>query len=471
MEVYEIAYLFLGFATLVAAGTIINYSRKRSAATSDPEIKRAFWPLYLFGFGLIIFAIGAILTFFILNGLLSVFPNTSFVFQYNPYLNEYYAYYVFTLIELIFLSIAAGIILRQRLITVFMFVMIVAAFLLIYNAILIIDRTIFSNIAELYIDFGNILSILILAANAMLFLWIAYDTRRSTSWALGYAMIVQILAVPRLYQIIPIEIIVAITFFALMGPAMIAFAFLRPEQKISVELLGYGASFAGPAVVFASLLAAGLITDLYIVTLAIFGSIAIALASGTTSYTYGRWRETRQLPTALLMIIFAAFAAGEMIGTLGTFGILDNIWSTYFDFLSTAFGLAIFTSVAILAAGYRTAASIPLLLYLPTAILIGQEYPTAISVAFLAYYYLAVPVLLLFIVPIFTFAGAWRRMKKAGAPGRMRPLGMSLGLLLFVVIRVTFMLLDLQYFDPGYALVAGAFAVFWLSITGRLDRM
>jgi hypothetical protein len=471
VEAYEIAYLFLGLATLVAAGTIINYSRKRSAAASDPEIKKAFRPLYLFGIGLTVFAIGSILTYFVISGQLVLFSASSFVRQYNPYLNNYYLFYVFTLIELFFLSIAAGIILRQRLIMVFMLAMILGAFLLVFNAILTVEAERVSTIAEFYVNFGNILSLLILAANAVLFSIIAYDTRRSTSWALGYAMIVQILAVPRLYEIIPNEIIVAITFFALMGPAMIAFAFMRPEQKISVELLGYGASFAGPAIVFASLLAAGLVSNIYVVTLAVFGSIAIMLASGTTSYTYGRWRETRQLPTVLLMIIFAAFAAGEMIGLLGTFGVLDTIWSIYFDFLSTSFGLAVFTTVAILAAGYRTAASIPLIAYFPTAILIGQEYPMAISDAFLNYAVIAVPVVLLYVIPVFTFAGAWRRMKRSGASGRMRPLGMSLGLLIFLAIRVTFLLLDIQSLDPGYALVAGAFAVFWLSITGRLDRM
>jgi hypothetical protein len=315
------------------------------------------------------------------------------------------------------------------------------------------------------------LSVILLLANAMLFSWIAYDTKRSTSLALGYAMIVQILAVPRLYPLLPLEVTIAITLFALMGPAMIAFAFLRPTQKISVELIGYGASFAGPAIILASLLSAGLITDIYVVTLALFGSVAIALAAGTASYTYGRWRETRQLPTALLMIIFASFAAGQMIGMLGTFEILDNIWSIYFDFIATSLGLAIFTSVAILAAGYRTAASIPLLVYLPTAILIGQEYDTPISEAFFDYAFLAIPVMLFFIVPVFLFAGAWWRMKKSGAAGRMRPLGMSLGLLIFIIIRVTFLVLDLPYLDPGYAMVSGAFVVFWLSITGRLDKL
>jgi len=473
MEVYEIAYLFLGLATLIAAGTIINYSRKRSAASPDPDIKKAFRPLYIFAVGLIIFGIGSLITFY---GLYTQIV----LWEYNVYLNFYYVFYIFTLIELFFLSISAAMIMQQRLIFIFMMVMLVVAGLLLFNAVRIIEATRVSNIAELYINFGNALSMLLLGANAVLFSWIAYDTRRSTSLALGYAMIVQVLAVPRLYVgptpgsspiPLPEEVLIAISVLALMGPAMIAFAFLRPDQKISAELIGYGASFAGPAIIFASLIAEELITDIYIVTLAVFGSIAIALAAGTASYTYGRWRDTRQLPTALLMVIFASLAAGQMIGMLGTFQILSNIWSIYFDFVTTSFGLAIFTSVAILAAGYRTAASIPLLLYLPTAILITQEYPAPISEGFLAYAYLAIPVMVFFVVPVFLFAGAWRRMKKSGAAGRMRPLGMSIGLLIFIVIRVTFLLLDLPYLDPGYALVSGAFIVLWLSITGRLDKL
>ncbi|RDE15233.1 MAG: hypothetical protein C4K48_04100 [Candidatus Thorarchaeota archaeon] len=472
MEVYEIAYVFLGLATLVAAGTIINYSRKRSAASPDPDIKAAFRPLYLFSIGLLVFGIGALLTFlfFVLNNEDFPWARESFVRLHNPYLRDYTIFYVFTLVELFFLTIAAGMILKQRLISVFMAIMILIAFLLVFYAILIVEDVRTSNVAEFYINFGNVLSVILLSANAALFSWIAYDTRRSTSMALGYAMIVQVLAVPRLYAILPIELIFAITVFALMGPAMIAFAFLRPDQKISVELLGYGATFAGPVVIIASLISAELVSNLSIVIIAVFGAIAMALATGTASYTYGRWRDTRQLPTALLMVIFAAMAAGQMIGLLGTFEALPNIWSIYFDFVATSFALAVFTSVGILAAGYRTLASLPLLLYVPTALLMTQRYPAPISQAFMDYAYLAVPSMLVFFVPVFLFAGAWRRMKKAGTAGRMRPLGMSMGLLLFLIIRVAFLLADIQFGDPGYALVAIPFAVLWLSITGRLDR-
>ncbi|TFG30072.1 hypothetical protein EU527_14940 [Candidatus Thorarchaeota archaeon] len=469
MEIYEIGYLFLGLTTLVAAGTIINYSRLRSASSPDPEIKRAFRPLYLFALGLIMFGIGVLLTFFIINDNITLWQETSQVIN-NQYLNSYTIFYVFTVLELLFLSISATIILKQRLLGIIMLVMIFIAYLLLYNAVLIIEASGISNVAENYINFGNFVCIILLGINATLFTWIAYDTKRSTSLALGYAMIVQVLAVPRLFLILPIELIIAISVIALMGPVMIAFAFLRPEQKISAELFGYGASFAVPVYLITSLLTTGLITELHIVVTAIFGVIAIMFASGTASYTYGRWRETKQLPTALLMIIFTCFVAGQTMGIFGNLGIIDYTTGVYFDLVASSFALIIFTVIALLASGYRTAASIPVIIYIPSILLMVQSYPEPVSVAFLNYWYLGAIVIVLFFLPIILFSITWRRMKRAGAIGRSRPLGMAIGLLLYIFIRFPLLLLEFPFLDPGYGFVSAAFLVFWLSITGRLER-
>jgi len=63
----------------------------------------------------------------------------------------------------------------------------------------------------------------------------------------------------------------------------------------------------------------------------------------------------------------------------------------------------------------------------------------------MTYAYLGVPVVLLFFLPVFLFAGAWRRMKRAGTAGRMRPLGMAVGLLMYIIIRFTFLLLEFRF--------------------------
>lgn len=478
MEVYEVAYLFLGIATIVAAGTIINYSRVRSKASQDPEIRKAFRPLYLFGFGLAIYGLGALLTYFSLADYITLWSAESFITGYNPFINYYYLFYTLTLIELIFLSIAAAMILQQRIIAVFMILLTTISYLLMFNAILNIEEFRVSDVSEFYVSFGSVLMIITIAAVAALFMWIAFQTKRSTSFALGYALTFQVLAVPRLMldrmldTIIPSELIIAISMGALIGPAMIAFAFLRPDQKISAELLGYGASFAAPVYIIIALIVSGLIYNLQIALTASSGAIAAALGAAIASYSYGRWRENKQLPTALLFFIFTFFTAGLFIGILGNVvpDIMPYITGTYIDLVASSLALIIFAVVAFLAAGYRTAASIPFFIYIPTIILIVQQYPDPIDQAFLAYWYLGLAVMILFFIPVILFSITWRRMKVAGAPGRSRPLGMAIGLLLYVLIRFPLLLMDFPFMDPGYGLVVSSFIVFWLSITGRLER-
>ncbi|TFH10033.1 MAG: hypothetical protein E4H14_03305 [Candidatus Thorarchaeota archaeon] len=472
MEVYEIAYLFLGLATLVAAGTIINYSRKRSAATTDPEIKKAFRPLYLFAIGLIIFAIGAILTYYeILVGVPFIQIPEVIVIGTN-----YYLLYYITLVELVFFAISAAIIMQQRIIGLFMIIMIFVAYLLMFNAIIILEASRVSSTAQSYIDFGYVLTMIIFGAVAFLFSWIAYDTRRSTSLALGYAMIVQVLAVPGLYSILAPELIIAISAFSLMGPAMIAFAFLRPDQKISGELVGYGASFAGPVLIIASLVATQTV-DLLIITIVSFGALGVMLATGTTAYLYGRWRETKQMPTGLMLFGFVGFAVGQIIGLMGSIGVIPGALPGYVEIIAIGFSLSVFAVVAIFAAGYRSAGLIPLVVFIPAAIFIGQGYPQGLGIAdaVLQYIWILIPLIIIFFLPVILFFRAWKSMQRTGTSGRSRPLGLAIGLLLYILIRIPLMLFEQEVgaiigFDASYAFVSVSFIVFWLSITGRMER-
>ena len=464
MEVYEIAYLFLGLATLVASGTIIYYSIKRSAATPDPDIKKAFRPLYLFAIGLIIFGIGCLLEYY---ELLVQVPWIQISEVTGTY---YYLLYYITIGELFFFAISAAMIMQQRIIGVFMILMLIVAYLLMFNAILILIDVRSSNIATFYINFGYVVSMIILIGVAVLFSYIAFDTRRSTSLALAYALIFQVFASPGLFNVLPLPAIIVVFVGALMGPAMIAFAFLRPDQKISGELLGYGAAFAFPVYIMISLFTTGYITDLVVVTIAAFGSIAIMLTAGSAAYAYGRWRETKQTPTALLMTSFASFSIGQFLGILGSIGILDPILTSYIDLFASSFALVIFAVFSILAAGYRTSASIPLIIYIPVIIFVTSSYPAPLSTAIANWILAVIPVMVLFAIPVILFFRVWRRMKQAATPGRMRPLGFSIGLLLYIVIRFPLLLLDILNLDPGYGLIAVPFFIMWMATTGRLDR-
>jgi len=471
MEVYEIAYLFIGLATLVAAGTIINYSRKRSAATPDPEIKKAFRPLYLFAVGLIIFAIGALLTYYELLVQVPWIQIETFGELADTY---YYLLYYVTLGELFFFAVAAAMIMQQRIIGIFMIVMILVAWLLMFNAVLTLEVQRVSTIADFYVNFGYVLTIIIFAAVAVLFSWIAWDTRRSTSLALGVAMIVQVLAVPGLYSILAVEWIIAISTISLMGPAMIAFAFLRPDQKISGELLGYGASFAAPILIIASLVSTQVV-DLSVIAIVSLGALGVMFATGTTAYLYGRYRETKQLPTGLMLLAFVGFALGQIVGMISEIGVIAIDSGPYIEVLGIGFALTIFAVVAVFAAGYRSAGLIPVVVYIPAAIFLWQGYTQGLGVdeAFLANLWIVLPLFVIFAIPIVLFLNTYRKMKRAGAAGRTRPLGLAIALLLYILIRIPIMVMPeiaaLFGFDISYALVVSSFAIFWLSITGRLE--
>jgi hypothetical protein len=312
----------------------------------------------------------------------------------------------------------------------------------------------------------------ILGAVAVLFSWIAFETRRSTSLSLAYALALQMISIPalRIPAILSTGVITALAVLSLMGPAMIAFAFLRPDQKISGELIGYGAAFAAPVVVFTSVLTSVYATDFRIVLIGMLGALAIMFVGGSASYLYGRWRDTKQAPTALLMLSFGSFAAGQMIGILGTMGVFDPTWAAYFDLVASSLALVLYAVVAILAAGYRASSSLPLLIYIPAIIFVVSSYPQPLSVAVERWIFLVLPVMIFFFVPVIIFAGVWRRMRKAGQERRMRPLGMSVGLLIYVLIRFPLLLLDILVLDPGYGLIVIPEALLWLAITGRLDR-
>ncbi len=482
MEIYEIAQLYLGIATLVAAGTVVRYSRRRSAE-ADAETRRAFRPLYLFAFALVVYGFGTLISFY------EAYQNTSIVFDllgqpdfFTGLTFDHYTLYIFLVLEILVLAIAASVIMRQSYMAAAMAAMTIVVLGILYWSVNLTLASRVSIFANFLFDFGSLVRSFMLAGVAAIFLWIAYDTRRGTTAAMAFALLSQIANLPELYGTIledpgyyegfslPYSVILIILFITLMGPAMVAFTFLRPEQVVSFELLGYGGSFAGPILVISGLQTQAFIPDLILLFIVSFASLAIMLATGTFAYLYGRFRESRQLPTLLMLLAFGLFALGQVSGLLGNFGNIPTDEAIYIEFLSIGLALTLLSATAIYAAGYRSAGLVPLVLYVPLLILFIQQFPTPLEEVFLSIIWLVIPLLILFLIPVALFTRVWSRMRKIGAPGRLRPLGIGLGVLLFLVIRIPFMLLNLPGVDPAYALVTISFLVSWLAVTGRMDR-
>ncbi|MFX0108590.1 MAG: hypothetical protein ACFE7R_09920 [Candidatus Hodarchaeota archaeon] len=482
METFEVAQLFIAFGTLIAAGTIVNYSRKRSAR-ADLETRKAFRPLYLFALALIVYAAGAFLTYYEaltetsvlvdLFGAQELFEGLSF---------PYYTLYLVLIIEIVILAIASSMITRQYYMAIFIVLASVVSIYLLSNSIQLLLEFRVSSQADFLFNLGSIIRSIMLLAVTVVFMWIASDTRRGTTAAMAYALLMQILNLPDLYGgfvespvgfagiNLPLVAIYIIIFFALMGPAMVAFTFLRPDQEMTGELIGYGASFAGPALVISALIAQELASDYLVALMVSLASLTVMLAMGTTAYLYGRYRESKALPTFLLMSAFAFFAIGQISGLLGNMGIFPLMDAIYVEFIFGGLALSILSITAFYAAGYRSVGLIPLLAFLPVIILFIQAFPTPLETVFNDIVWLIVPNLILFFLPAILFIRVGLQMRTAGAPGRLRPLGIGVGILLFLAIRIPFMLLNLPGVDPGYALISMSFLVSWLALTGRLDK-
>ncbi|UCH04113.1 MAG: hypothetical protein JSW05_11095 [Candidatus Thorarchaeota archaeon] len=482
LEIYEVAQLYLGLAAIVAAGTVILYSRKRSAG-QDSETRKAFRPLYLFALALLIYAAGTLVNYY------EVLTSSSFILNWMGFqpivgfqsLIPYYTQYLFLVAEIVVLGVAASMIVRQVYIGVFAALVSILCLWLFYSSASIVVVARVSSRADMWFNLGSVIRSLMMGGVAAVFVWIAYDTKRGPTAAMAFALVVELFNIPLLYTgirgagafegiVLPYPLIVAMKFVALMGPAMIAFAFLRPGQEATYELLGYGASFGGPILIVSAIQTQGLLADINLTVIAGLASLAIAMAGGTAAYLYGRWRESRQIPTFLLMVSFALFVVGQTVGILGNLGNLPTIESQYFELLVVGLSLAIFSVTGIFAAGYRSAGLVPMLLYIPLAIFIVQQYPVRVEDAFLNLLWLVAPLLILFFLPVFLFGGVWWRMRSTDLPGRLRPLGLALGILLYIAIRIPILLIQMPGVDPGYALATGSFFVSWLAVTGRLDR-
>jgi len=453
MGVYETTQLYIGLATLLAALAIVYYSRSKSSGM-ETDSRRAFRPLYVVAIGFVVFGLGALATYFEEISGQAILGDT------------YYAFYAAAAVEVVILGIAAAMIMDTRRFYSVPLSTGLVSILLFYLA------EAYPQTSDFLLLIGVLFPSIILAAIGGLFAWITRETKRGTSASLAFALIVQIAGLPVLYfdLLVGPEALLAL-FFALMGPAMVVFTFLRPDQKITFELVGYGAAFAAPILIIVGIQSAGLFTDLTLLGIASMGAISILLAVGTASYLYGRWTETKQIPTFLFLIAFLMFAIGQMTGMLENLGMFPAPDGIYIEFLLTGYALTLLSVGAIYAAGWKSAGLVPMLVYVPISLLIIQAYPTSIGTAFLDLIYIIAPTIGLMLLPSIIFLGVWRRMRKNRTPGSLRPLGVAIAIILFFIIRLPPMVIGLGGLDYGYGLVVLSFLMFWSAFTGRLDRI
>jgi len=468
MDVFEVAHLYYGVAMFAAALLLTRYSYTKSKS-ADAESRKAFAPLYIVVVSWVILGIASLTVYY--EGFL---PEGT-----GLWVDPFYVQQILLVIQMVLLGIASARIVRQYYVLALTLAIATACLLLVYWAA---DATLRYRVSGLAITWFNISEFLqstMLLGVATVFIWIAYDSRRATAAGLAGAITTQILLVPTLYvgswgnpPLIPYPLNLATLFVALFGPGLALYSLVKPDQKVSGELLGYGASFAGPVIIFSAFVAVGGVVGLTSqLVLAVLGSLAVMISSGLAAYLYGRWRDSRQIPTVLLAVAFAGLTVGQVIGMIGALGAMNYTLAAYSEFLLVSFSLSTVASAGIYAAGYRSLVLLPFLIYELLAVLILQAYPQSITFFLLSNVALFLPLAALALLPVFTFGGAGIRMRKAGTEGASRPLGLSIGILSLIVVRLLFIVITVPGINPGHALAFGAYLLMWLAVTGRLKSL
>ncbi|TXT54535.1 MAG: membrane protein of unknown function [Candidatus Thorarchaeota archaeon] len=453
MALFEVIQLYLGVAIVIAAIIILQYSIRRSKQV-DVEERSAFRPLYIVSIAFMIYAVGVFSLY------IEDLTNVAFLLDFRL------LYYLGLAIEVILLGVASALILNSRRIYILPLSTIVITLIGFYLALISPTITVITYII------GALIPAIILLFVGIIFTYITKATKRSTSFALAFMLFTQIAGLPVMYiDFITGNLALFLLSLVLMGPAMVAFAFLRPEQKISGELIGYGISFAGPILFLANLQLSGFLFNPYFIIVGSLSTLTVLIAMGTGVYLYGRWSESRRIPTFILMLSFIFFALGHTIGMFAASGFSEFQTGLYLELLLTAYALIFLAIASLMAAGYRYPSVIPLAVFAPISIMMVMMFPTSLSEVFLSLLPFMILTILIMVLPAFVFMGVWKRMRNEKVPGRMRPFGLGLAIFLVFAIRLPVLIISFPGLDYSYGLSIVSFLIFWLAITGRLDKI
>jgi len=458
MGLYETSQLYLGLAAIVAFLTIIQYNRKKSTELA-PEQQSALKPLYLMAIGILAYGIGA-LTIYLENDILGA----AILFD------TYMGYYAAAIVEVVILGYAAAMILKAKRFFIIPLSSLILS-LILFGSAFVVEQT-----SEFLFVVGFVLPTYVLIFAGGLFVWIARGTQRSISAAFAFALLSQICGLPVLHfgflaDVVTGAIGIGMVLLPLMGPAMVVFAFMRPDQKISMELAGYGASYAGPAIILSGIQIGSISMDPFSIAIAFMGAVAVLLTLGTSAYLWGRYDESRAVPTLLFSICFLLLGVAHIYGMFGNFGMYPTPDAFYIEFILTGYALAILAVGAIYAAGWKSVGLVPLLGFVPISLLLAQAYPADVAATFMNLLYITIPMIAIMLLPAVIFMGVFLRMRTKGAPGRLKPFGIALGIILFFAIRLPPLIAGIGGLDYGYGLVFFSYLVSWSAMTGRLDKV
>lgn len=265
------------------------------------------------------------------------------------------------------------------------------------------------------------------------------------------------------------EIVAVILAIRLYGPALLITAMVLPETGIGGELMAYSFTISSAFYFMAYLLVSPLMANTVEFVAVSFLAIASILSIGTSAYTLTRWSKSRNTATLTLGVYFFIGGFSFLTVALNHTEFIVGPNAEYVALMLGIIAPMVLNLSSIMALDWRQILLLPLLItFLPFYVMMNGWLagiaPDAVAGRALV---MAISGLLHSVIPIALYGVLWWRMRKAGAPGRSRALFLALGVFLLIFGTAggnTIAIIPAMF-------VMSAFAVWWIGVTGRADRL
>jgi len=318
---------------------------------------------------------------------------------------------------------------------------------------------------------SSVIGLILFSIPFVLFSYLTYTTKRITSFALAVVSITYPLLAFVSTAMGP-EIVASLLAVRLWGPALLITAMVLPESKIGGELIAYSFTISSFFYFMSYMIVSPVvIADPMLIPPVTFIALAGILSIGTAAYTFTRWSQSRNRATLTLGVYF--FVGGFSFLTVGLNHIefIGGLNAEYFALILGLIAPMILNLSSIVALEWRQVMLLPVLIFAGPFLLmmigwtaVPMMVPTALPNQVII---MAVTGILQSVIPLALYGVLWRRMSKAGAPGRSRALFLALGIILLIFGTAggnTVTLISSSF-------ILGAFIIWWMGITGRADLM
>ncbi|MCF2138121.1 MAG: hypothetical protein K9W43_12895 [Candidatus Thorarchaeota archaeon] len=448
----EASEFWMGIMELIAAVIMYVYT-KQKIKDLPPEEQSTGKPLFLTGGGIFLLGIASLMTFG------------------GAYAREVYGVadplqlWIFTVLFYVFLSLGAftmsyaSSMILEKMKSIYILI----PLLLIELVVLIIGPSIGLSFAVTEFVASYPARILFIIPLVM-WMYIAKQTKTATSISIAYLS----LMVPTFTMFfyvpegLPIMIVI---FLRLFGPPFASIAFYSSQRKVTGELILYAASYAFTGLWMTFMITMGITGIDQVLRVVAIGLVGF-VSFGTGAYTYARWRESKASATLTLSLFFNISALGFIMIAMRDLNVMTDPFYLYAPVTLGVIGTMFMSLSVFIALDWKRTMLLPALIAIPAVIFLISWYPQDVHTIAMYRPMLMVVNSINLMVPIVLYFYLWLRMKRANRPNRLRPLSLSIALILITIANTGGRVSQLPF---CYIELIGMLLA-WVGLTGRLDR-